>query len=383
MMNEGEVAKTWLKEDAPGPASESQFDKPLLVITILLVGFGLLMVYSAGSLVSARKFDGPSSYFLIRQLGFSVVGFFLLWQIAHCQRRTIHNLVIPTYLFSVFLLVLVPIIGVERNNSTRWLFFMGLTFQPLELVKIGVVLLAARCLGRHQEYMHFVGRSFIPVFLLISFPMILLASQPDFGGSLCILSAVVLLMFVGRVPIRYLVYCVMILIPILLSYLFSKTYRLQRVITFFSGDPFSASQDSGYQIVRALMAFGAGGLSGVGIGSSDLKSRLPEAQNDYIMAVVGEEFGFIGVVAVVSAFSFLFYRCYLIIQGQRNPEDRLAAFGLTFMLFWGAALNLAVALNAVPSKGVPMPFVSYGGSSLLCSLICIGLLLNYSRTSVR
>ncbi len=159
-----------------------------------------------------------------------------------------------------------------------------------------------------------------------------------------------------------------------------EPYRMRRLLAFI--DPFKDALDTGYQLVQSLYALGSGGLFGMGMGNSMQKMLyLPEAHNDFIMAVVGEELGFIGVTLIMLLFAMFFTRCYRIIMGQSVLRDRLTAFGITLVIALGAVLNLAVVLGMAPPKGVAMPFLSYGGSSLIASMICVGLLLNYSRTS--
>jgi len=208
----------------------------------------------------------------------------------------------------------------------------------------------------------------------------MLLLQPDFGGAVILGMILFFMCLAGGTRFIYLFLSVAMGLMITVGLIMHAPYRMRRLIAFL--DPFKDAQDAGYQLVQSLLAFGSGGMFGVGMGGSSQKMLyLPEAHNDFIMAVLGEELGFLGVSVVMLLFLLIFIRCYRIIAGQENIRDRLSAFGITLVLALGAVFNLAVVLGMAPPKGVAMPFLSYGGSSLVCSMICVGLLLNYSRSA--
>ncbi len=223
-------------------------------------------------------------------------------------------------------------------------------------------------------------KGIIPPFAVTGVICCLLLLQPDFGGAMVMVTLLFFMCLVGGTRFLYLFLTLGLTLGSAVMLVMIEPYRMRRLLAFI--DPFKDALDTGYQLVQSLYALGSGGLFGMGMGNSMQKMLyLPEAHNDFIMAVVGEELGFIGVTLIMLLFAMFFTRCYRIIMGQSVLRDRLTAFGITLVIALGAVLNLAVVLGMAPPKGVAMPFLSYGGSSLIASMICVGLLLNYSRTS--
>ena len=219
----------------------------------------------------------------------------------------------------------------------------------------------------------------VPPFAVTGVLCCLLLLQPDFGGAMVLVILLFFMCLVGGTRFIYLFLTLALGLASAALLIVYSPYRVKRLLAFL--DPFKDALDSGYQLVQSLFALGSGGFFGVGMGNSRQKMLyLPEAHNDFIMAVVGEELGFVGITLIMLLFGMLFARCYRIIMGQPNTRDKLTAFGLTLVIAVGAVLNLAVVMGMAPPKGVSMPFISYGGSSLLASMICVGFLLNYSRT---
>jgi cell division protein FtsW len=211
---------------------------------------------------------------------------------------------------------------------------------------------------------------------------VLLLLQPDFGSAVVLAGMLFFMCLAGGTRFIYLFVSLGMAAGGALALVVTTGYRARRLTAFF--DPFQDAHNTGYQLVQSLYALGLGGFSGAGVGASHQKMfYLPEAHNDFIMAVLGEELGFVGITLVMVLFTLLFWRCYRVIMGQRILRDRLSAFGLTLVLGLGAVLNLAVVMGMAPTKGVPMPFFSYGGSSLMATMICVGLMLNFSRTMRR
>ena len=225
-------------------------------------------------------------------------------------------------------------------------------------------------------------------FLLCYFPArstlsalrFLLLLQPDFGSSVVLASLLFFMCVAGGTRFIYLFFAMALVVAGAMALAIASPYRLRRLLAFL--DPFADPSNTGYHLVQSLLAFGSGGFFGVGVGASKQKMfYLPEAHNDFIMAVMGEELGFVGVSVIMLLFTMLFWRCYRIIMGQKELRDRFTAFGITVIIAMGCLMNLAVVMGVAPPKGVPMPLVSYGGSNLLATLICVGLLLNFSRTA--
>ena len=356
-----------------------QLDWWLLAITAVLTAVGLMMVFSASGIV-AERIQADTYYFFKRQIVFAFLGGIALMISAHLPRPMMHNLHYPALLFSVLMLIicLTPL-GVEVKGARRWIGMGPLRVQPLEFAKVALALYLAYFMGTKREMIKTFSKGVIPPFLITGLVCGLLLLQPDFGGAALVAMLLFFMCFVGGTRIIYLFASACIAFGGAYLLVVAEPYRLRRLMAF--SDPFADAADTGYHLVQSFYAFGSGGLSGLGLGAGKQKLfYLPEPHNDFIMAVMGEETGFIGISLMFLLFGAFFWRCMLIIMRQENLRERLTAFGLTLILAVSCLLNLAVVMGVVPPKGVPMPFISYGGSSLLASLICVGLLLNISRT---
>jgi len=286
-------------------------------------------------------------------------------------------------LFGVLILMCITLspLAPKINGAKRWISLGVFSFQPMEFVKIAVALYLAYFMSSKQELVRTFSKGVIPPFAVTGLFCVLLLLQPDFGSAVLLAGILFFMCLAGGTRFVYLFVSLGMAVAGALALVLTTGYRARRLMAFL--DPFQDAQNTGYQLVQSLYAFALGGFSGVGVGASRQKMfYLPEAHNDFIMAVLGEEMGFIGVSLVMLLFALLFWRCYRVIMGQRQLRDRLSAFGITLVLGLGTVLNLAVVMGMAPPKGVPMPFLSYGGSSLLATMICVGLMLNFSRTMV-
>ncbi len=355
------------------------FDWWIVCIVLVLTIFGLVMIYSASSVVADINFS-DKYYFFKKQLLFVIVGFVVMWLTVFLPRKIInkiHYIALGSITFLLFLCI-TPL-GNEVNGASRWLSFGSFSLQPLEFAKIALVLYLSYFMSSKKDMLDSYTIGFIPPFLVTMFLCALLMSQPDFGGTLIMISILFFMCLVGGTKFIYIFFSFLFTGIIAIFFIISSPYRMQRIFAFL--DPFKDALDSGYQLVQSLYALGIGGFFGVGIGGSKQKLLyLPEAHNDFIIAVIGEEMGFFAISVIMLLFTLLFARCFRVVIGQRSVRDRLSAFGITLVIAIGALLNLAVVLGSVPPSGVAMPFISYGGSSLLASMICIGLILNYSRS---
>jgi cell division protein FtsW len=351
----------------------------LLFAAILLAGIGLIMVFSSSGMM-AERFYHDKYLFFKKQAMFFVVGTALMIFCARVNRRFFYDL---TYLWmfgAIVMLALCLVIGTTAGGAKRWIHMGPFSLQPLEFAKPALVLYLAYFFARKQEIMQVRTFSvgFIPPFAATGVMSLLLLLQPDFGGAMLLAILLMFMCLAGGTRIIYLLGALLaggwggwLLIA-------SSPYRLKRWTAFL--DPFATAQTTGYQLVQSLYAFGSGRFFGAGLGAGKQKLLfLPEAHNDFIMAVVGEELGFLGLSLVLLLMGFLFLRAFRVAFLQDDLMDRLTAFGMTIVLALGACMNLAVVLGTVPPKGVPMPFISYGGSSLIVSFICVGVLLNLSR----
>lgn len=358
------------------------YDWWLIALVLLLVSIGLIMVLSASGVV-AERMNGDKYFFFRRQLLFAGLGGVVLAFLAGVPRDLINKMQYPL-LFGALVLVLITLtpLGTKVNGASRWISLRVISVQPLEIAKIALALYLAYFMSAKQELIKTFSRGVIPPFAVTGLFCLLLLGQPDFGGAAVMAMILFFMCLMGGTRLIYLAVSLAMAIAGATALVIHSPYRARRLTAFL--DPFKDAQDSGYQLVQSFYALGSGGFFGVGMGASTQKMfYLPEAHNDFIMAVLGEELGFLGVSVVMLLFALMFARCYRIVLGQKELRDRMTAFALSLILALGAVLNLAVVMGMAPPKGVAMPFLSYGGSSLLCSLICVGLLLNYSRTAER
>lgn len=352
----------------------------LAAVVLTLLCIGLLMVLSTSGVIGERL-AGDKYLFFKRQLIFAGAGGVSLIAAAWLPRRVIDGLAYPA-LFLAFLLLLACItpFGLRVNGASRWIPVGSFSLQPMEFARIALVLYLAYFMSTKQELVKTFIKGVIPPFAVTGVICCLLLLQPDFGGAMVMVTLLFFMCLVGGTRFLYLFLTLGLTLGSAAMLVMVSPYRMRRLLAFL--DPFKDALDTGYQLVQSLYALGSGGLFGLGMGNSMQKMLyLPEAHNDFIMAVVGEELGFIGITLIMLLFAMFFARCYRIIMGQSVLRDRLTAFGITLVIALGAVLNLAVVLGMAPPKGVAMPFLSYGGSSLIASMICVGLLLNYSRTS--
>lgn len=356
------------------------YDWWLMAVVLTLLCIGLLMVLSASGVVAERLY-GDKYFFFKRQLLYAGIGGVAMWIAASMPRQTLYRLQYPILLFVALLLfVTLTPLGSRINGAQRWISLKIFSVQPMEFAKIALALYLAYFMSTKQELVKTFSKGVIPPFAMTALFCCLLLAQPDFGGAAVLAMILFFMCLVGGTRFVYLFLAIGMAIAGALALIIHSPYRARRLVAFL--DPFQDAQNAGYQLVQSLYALGSGGLFGVGMGGSAQKMfYLPEAHNDFIMAVAGEEMGFFGITLIMALFTMLFVRCYRIILGQADLRDKFSAFGITLVIALGAVLNLAVVMGMAPPKGVAMPFMSYGGSSLLASMICIGLLLNFSRTA--
>jgi len=366
-------------QETASTESKGNFDWWLAAILTLLLSIGLLMVLSTSSVVSERIF-GDKYLLFQRQLIFAVFSTGVLLFIANMPRALLNKM---TYLalfgsMALVALTLSPL-GVSVNGSQRWLSLGFVNVQPLEFAKVGLALYLAYFMSTKQDLIRTFSKGVIPPFFITGIMAGLLLLQPDFGGAMVMVFLLFLMCLAGGTRFSYLAISFIGVVISGIMLIINSPYRARRLSVFLN--PFEDATDAGYQLVQSLYAIGSGGFFGVGIGASAQKMfYLPEAHNDFIIAVLAEETGFLGMTLVLGLFAMLFLRCHRIIMGQENLRDRYTAFAVTTVLAIGVILNYAVVMGLVPTKGIAMPFLSYGGSNLLANMVCMGLILNYSRT---
>lgn len=360
--------------------TQGGFDWWLFAIMLALLGIGLVMVLSASGIV-AEQANGDKYHFFRKQLVFALIGGGILWFAALLPRHWLYRLQYPA-LFAALLLLLITLspFAPAVNGAHRWIRLGPISIQPMEFVKIALALYLAYFMSEKQTLVRTFSRGVIPPFAVTGLFCFLLLLQPDFGSAVVVAGILFFMCVAGGTRFIYIFFSLALACAGAMALAIAEPYRLRRLLAFV--DPFQDARDTGYQLVQSLLAIGSGSFFGVGIGASRQKMfYLPEAHNDFIMAVLAEETGFLGVTIVMALFGLLFWRCYRIIMGQTDLRDRFTAFAMTIILLLGAVLNLAVVMGMAPPKGVPMPLLSYGGSSLIATMLCIGLLMNFSRTS--
>lgn len=355
-------------------------DRWMLVITAVLIVFGSIMIYSSTSVVTpvlAKKNLTPFFYFK-RHLFTVLMGALFMYIAFKVPTETLKKAAIPLLVFSLILLILVfvPKIGITAGGARRWIRLWPSTFQPSELVKLAMVIFLARYMSMPTYRIDRIYYFLIPIAIMGFFQIVFL-KQPDFGAamSLCLLTVAMLVL--SGIKLRYIMTLGVLLVPISIK-LLMEPYRLRRVLAFL--DPWKDPQGSGFQLVQSFIALGSGGIKGIGLGESKQKlSFLPESHTDFIFALVGEELGFIGALVIVCLFLLLFFRGISVANRTKNLFGYYLASGLSMMVALQALINFCVTTGLVPTKGLPLPFISYGGSSLLMNMVAVGILLRLSK----
>ncbi len=359
-------------------ARKLKSDKVLFMATLLLVCASVVMVYSASALVALERYDQPYM-FLTRQVLWAALGLAVLTIAMRVDYRLYRN---DAFLWALLGLVALTLIGVlfrpPINGTRRWFSLGGFGVQPSELAKIACVLFTALMLERRMHRIDDIKYSLLPIGIVVGAMMALILLQPDFGTAISLLLIVATMVFAAGLNYRYIVGTTLAMLPVLYVVLVSAPYRRRRLLAFW--DPWADPLGDGFQVIQSLIAVGTGGVFGRGLMAGVQKLfYLPEPHTDFIYAVIGEELGLVGATGVLICF------CVIAWRGMRiamRAEDRFGAFvalGLTTMIAVQAFVNMSVVLGLMPTKGIPLPLVSAGGSSLLISLLGMGMLLNISQ----
>ncbi|MFQ3669892.1 MAG: putative lipid II flippase FtsW [Verrucomicrobiia bacterium] len=353
----------------------------LIVSVTVLVALGLVMLMSVGAYTPANK--GDATYFVLRQgiylaLGLVAAAVAMRWDYHHWMRA--YWIILGLAVFALAL-CWVPGLGLHVKGSNRWVNLGFTTFQPGEIAKLAVVVFLAAWLGRHQRR----AGAFLPCFaiplLVVGVPAALVLSTQDLGTTALLLALAVLMMFVAGTKLRYLAPVPILGLAGLLGLALFMPQRLGRLQAFL--DPEAHQQGAGYQVWQSLIALGSGGLQGLGLGNSVQKFfYLPEPHNDFILAVAGEELGMVCTVAVVLFFLLIAISGGIIAWKAPDPQGALLALGLTALISLQAIINIGVVTGLLPTKGMGLPFISYGGTNLVVVLASIGILLNINRQAV-
>ncbi|WP_124727792.1 putative lipid II flippase FtsW [Staphylospora marina] len=357
-------------------------DRPdywLILITFLLLGFGLVMVFSASYFKGIIDPDIQDSYFFFkRQLLFGGIGLILFFVFSNIPYHTYRKNVGWILLLSLFLLILVPLFGEVRNGARRWIDLGMFSFQPSELVKLGMIIYTASIMVKKQPVMDDFKRAIVPPLVVIGLICTLLVIQPHFSATVIILATCMLVIYCAGIRFKHLLVLFAAGVPVLIGVMVTGSYRLKRLASLT--DPMSDPSGSGYQILQSLYAIGPGGLTGVGLGKSIQKmAYLPEAHTDFIFSIIAEELGFIGSAFLILLFVALILRGVMISVQAPDLFGTLLGIGIVGLTGIETIFNLGVVTALLPVTGVPLPLISYGGTALLIKMMGLGILLNISR----
>ena len=355
-----------------------KYDKVLFIATLLLVCASIVMVYSASALVALERYQQPY-LFLTKQVMWAVLGLAALAVAMRVDYRTYRH---DAFVWALIGLVAVTLVGVlfsaPINGTRRWFGFGGLGIQPSELAKITCVLFTALILERRMHRIDELSYSLLPIAIVVGSMSALILLQPDFGTAISLVLIVAIMIFVAGLHYRYFVGTLLVLVPAAYLVLVSAPYRRRRLLAFW--DPWADPLGDGFQIIQSLIAVGTGGVFGRGLMEGVQKLfYLPEPYTDFIFAVIGEELGLIGATGTLICFCLIAWRGMRITLRAQDSFGSFVALGLTSMIVVQAFVNMSVVLGMMPTKGLPLPLVSAGGSSLLISLLGMGVLLNISQ----
>lgn len=360
------------------PFNLAEYDLVLLLMVVALTSFGIVMVYSASSVMAAKNFhDG--AYFLKRQLVFALVGCLGALAAMRIDYQVWRRLAVPLLLISLVLLVLVliPGIGGKVKGASRWIRLPGFNLQPSEFTKIALIMYLAYSIDKKQDRIRLLSAGFLPYMIVLMILLGLLLKQPDLGAALTLAAVTVIMLFAAGTRLVFILGSAMVAVPFVIFLITNSAYRLKRIKAFLN--PEQDPTGIGWQIIQSKYAFGAGGIFGQGLGEGKQKLfYLPEAHTDFILSVVGEELGFIGIMIIIGMFFILVQRAMRIAVAAQDHFGRFLALGIAVLFAIEAVVNMGVVTGLLPTKGLALPFLSYGGSSLVVSLFAVGVLLNIS-----
>ena len=359
-------------------ARKLKSDNILFIATILLVALSVVMVYSASAPMALHRYGG-ASISLIKQGMWAAIGLPLLWLVMRVDYRAYREPVfIWTCLGVVGLALVAVLFSAPVNSASRWFGFAGVGVQPSELAKLAAIFFIAAVLERRMHRIDDVTYSLLPIGIVVVALVGLILLEPDFGTAMSLMLIASAMVFAAGLNYRYLVGALLATLPAVYVLVMGTSYRRQRVLTFI--DPWRDPLGKGFQIIQSLIAVGTGGVWGKGLMNGVQKLfYLPEPHTDFIFSVIAEELGLVGATAVILCFSVITWRGLRAALGAPDSFGAFLALGLTTMIAVQALVNISVVLGLMPTKGIPLPFVSAGGSSLLINLIGVGILLNVSQ----
>jgi cell division protein FtsW len=361
--------------------ADSGYDYMILIPAILLISLGLVVVYSASSNLAEHRL-GDSYFYLKRQSLFCVIGVALMVLTRYIPCTLYARLVYPLLLVSISLLALlfVPGLGRKVGGACRWMSLGNFSFQPSELAKFSLAVYMAYSMSKKGSDMESFSKGLLPHLIIAGAFIFLIVLQPDLGTAVIIGGWVLIVLFVGGVGIYQLFFLFLLSAPIVMGLIWNADYRLKRLSAFIN--PWNDPQGIGFQIIHSFLAFGSGGIFGAGLGNSKQKLfYLPEPHTDFALSIMGEELGFLGVSAIIFLFGVLIMGGIRVSLKAKDLYSAYLALGLTSFIGIQALINMGVVMGLLPTKGLTLPLISYGGSSLVLTLASIGVLLNISSRS--
>ena len=359
-------------------------DYYLFAIVIILLTIGICMVFSS-SFIMADKWYGDSYYFLKKQIIYAIIALIVFLFSTNIDYHHYKKISKPLLILSIILLsvVFIPGVGRSAGGAIRWINLSLFSFQPSEIAKFALILYMAESMSRKDiKDLKTFARGILPSLVVIGTIFILILKEPDFSTALIVLGISFVMLFIGGTRITQLFTVIVASIPIGTLILLKEEYRKVRLLAFL--DPWKDPLDSGFHVIQSLLALGSGGITGIGLAESRQKYfYLPDQHTDFIFSIIGEELGFIGTLSIIILFTLLLWRGYKIAIHSTDHFGCLLAAGITFVIAFQSMINIGVVTKMLPTTGITLPFISFGGTSLIVNMFCIGILLNISRFRVR
>ncbi len=352
----------------------------LFTIAFILICIGTVMIYSASSIYAWEQYK-DSFFFLKRHISFLIIGAVLTFLAMSTDYRNFRRWAKPLLMLSFFLLILVliPHVGREVAGARRWFRFKFISFQPSELANIAVIIYVADFISRKSGQIRSFLKGFLPPMLILGATALLILVQPDLGTILALGIVVFVMLFVSGVRLTYLLSVILASAPLLYVLIFSVPYRRMRIMSFLN--PWADPKGSGFQVIQSQIALGSGGIFGTGLGHSRQKLfYLPAAHTDFIFSIIGEELGLLGTVGVIILLIIFIQQGLKIVRNAPDKFGYFLSLGLVMMISLKAVINIGVSCAILPTKGLPLPFISYGGSSFIFDMVSVGILMNIGRT---
>jgi len=352
----------------------------LFTVTVILICVGVVMIYSASSIYAWEKYQ-DGFFFLKRHLSFLVIGLVLTLFIMSIDYRKLRRFSKPLLIiaFLLLVLVLIPGVGREVSGARRWFRFKFLSFQPSEFANMAVIIYIADFISRKGNNIKTLVRGFLPPIFILGASVLLILLQPDLGTAIALVVVVFSMLFIAGARLSYLGSLILAGLPVLYFLIFSVPYRRMRIMAFLN--PWLDPKGSGFQIIQSQVALGSGGIFGVGLGQSRQKLfYLPAAHTDFIFSIIGEELGLIGTIGIIILFMIFIHQGFKILKNSADKFGYFLGLGLILIISFKAIVNIGVSCGVLPTKGLPLPFISYGGSSFVFDMVSVGILLNIART---